>query len=122
MAKVEVTSHANEVRAALRSALETAAKMIGGSAEGHAKEACPVKTGNLRNSITNSFDEMDETGHPADGAVTIYVGTSVEYAPYVELGHRKRNGGFVQAKPFLRPAMENNRDEYEQIVNQVLGR
>lgn len=53
-------------------------KVIGEQAEGHAKHGCPVDTGRLRNSITNVNDGN-----------TLYVGTNVDYAPYVEFGTGK---------------------------------
>ena len=45
--------------------------------EREAKTRVPVKTGNLRNSITHKVEQDTLTG---------YVGTNVEYAPYVEIG------------------------------------
>lgn len=44
------------------------------AAEGYAKDLCPVDTGNLRNSISHAIDK---------GGDTVYIGTNVEYAPYV---------------------------------------
>ena len=49
------------------------------------------------------------------------IGTSVEYAPYVELGHRKPNGGHVAPKPFLRPAAQNHSDEYKAVIERVMS-
>lgn len=43
--------------------------------ENEAKEQCPVDKGQLRNSITHEIDNNDG-----------YVGTNLEYAPYVEFG------------------------------------
>lgn len=58
-----------------------------------AKHLCPVDTGRLRSSITRTVG-ADSRGLYAA------VGTSVEYAPFVELGTR-----FMRARPFLRPAL-----------------
>lgn len=72
-----------------------------------------VQTGRLRASITHGLGE-DALGLYCD------VGTNVEYAPYVELGHPntahvypRRGGGFgyvsdrpTKAYPFLRPALK----------------
>lgn len=80
-----------------------ALEMIGIKAEGYAKALCPVDTGNLRNSITHQVDLS------VDG---VYIGTNVEYGPYVELGTVKMPGG----KPFIRPAIENHMSEYKQIA------
>ena len=43
--------------------------------EGTAKEYCPVDTGQLKNSITSDFQDN-----------VAYIGTNVEYAPYVHQG------------------------------------
>ena len=61
--------------AALSSAMEkaTLGVVLG------AKNRVPVKSGHLRNSITNAVQTED-------GSVTGYVFTSVPYAPYVEIG------------------------------------
>lgn len=46
---------------------------------------------------------------------TVYIGTNVEYAQFVELGtsHQK-------AQPYLKPAAENHKSEYERILKQYL--
>ena len=61
--------------AALSSAMEKACIGV----EGAAKRRAPVKTSNLRNSITHMLQ--------SDGSnITGYVFTNVPYAPYVEIG------------------------------------
>ena len=137
MSDVQITSHRTEVDRAVEKVLHKAARMIGGSAVGHAVDACPVDTGLLKNSITFAIggeapaildyqsDEKDQNGERAtghydgeapeddEGDITVYVGTNVEYAPYQELGTVN-----MDARPFLRPAMEDFKREYEQIVEQ----
>lgn len=56
---------------------------------------------------------------PADkkGIFTLYVGTNVKYAPYVELGTVKNK----VARPFLRFAMERHIDQYKQIFLKYLN-
>ena len=104
-------SHKREYLAAEERARARALEMIGGRAESYAKRLCPVDTGNLRNSITHhQYDENTEI-----------IGTNVEYAPYVELGHYTKGGGKVAAKPYLRPAAENHTSEYRAIIRRVLG-
>lgn len=83
------------VRAQTRVALE----VVGLQAENYAKRLCPVDTGNLRNSITHTSDDD-----------TAYIGTNVEYAPYVEYGTSR-----TKAQPFLKPAANNHADEYRAI-------
>ena len=141
---VEVSSNKIEVQRATEKAMKKAARMVGGTVEGHAKELCPVDTGLLRNSITFAFggeapqiidyvsNDKDKTGKqierqeghyegtaPADDddQITVYVGTNVEYAPYQELGAPNAN---VPEHPFLRPAFENFRNEIEQIIEKCL--
>lgn len=88
-------------------AIDRALEEIGLAAEGYAKRACPVDTGNLRNSITHAV-ESDEDA--------VYVGTNVEYAPYVEMGTRR-----TAAQPFLRPAATEHGSTYRSILKRNLG-
>ena len=92
----------DNIKAALLRGLET----CGLVAEGYAKKLAPVDTGNLRNSITHEVD---------DGEPAAYIGTNVEYAPYVCLGtiHMK-------SQPFLKPAVNDNKDEYRKILENSL--
>ena len=118
---VEVSSNLYLVNKASKEAIVKAAISIGMTVSGYAQDLCPVDTGLLRDSITHAYnDEGDQ--------VTLLVGTNVEYAPYVELGHKQQPGRYVPkigkrlvrswvpGKPFLRPAFENHRDEIEQII------
>lgn len=85
-------------------AVERAMEAIGMQAEGYAKIACPVDTGNLRNSIGHQYADGDE-----------YIGTNVEYAPYVEFGTSRQ-----KAQPFLKPAASEHAEEYKAIFQTVL--
>ena len=91
-----------DIKAALLRAMET----CGLVAEGYAKKLAPVDTGNLRNSITHTVDEEEPAA---------YIGTNVEYAPYVCLGtiHMK-------AQPFLKPAVAANANTYRNIIEDEL--
>ncbi len=88
-------------------ALTKALEEIGLTAENYAKKACPVDTGRLRNSITH-------VARPSEKAV--YIGTNVEYGPYVELGTR-----YMKARPYLRPAASGHASTYRGIVKKNLG-
>ena len=92
----------DNIKAALLRGLET----CGLVAEGYAKKLAPVDTGNLRNSITHTVDEEEPAA---------YIGTDVEYAPYVCLGtiHMK-------AQPFLKPAAADHANEYRKIIENEL--
>lgn len=91
----------------IASAVGVALEKIGLLAEGYAQMKCPVDTGNLRGSITHEVD----TGEKA-----VYIGTNVEYAPYVELGTSK-----MDAQPFLKPAATEHSDQYRQVLKNALG-
>ena len=90
----------DEVLAALERAKKRGLEAIGLTAEGHAKKETPVDTGRLRNSISHATD--DEAA---------YIGTNVEYSPYVELGARGREG-----KHMLQRAATEHTDEYKRLM------
>lgn len=115
-------------------------EIIGLKAEGYAKKLCPVGTpestrkpgyrgGTLRNSIT----------HRVDGKV-LSVGSNVHYAPYVELGTgpyfepppewmvneaergKGVGGSYVKPRPYIRPAVEDHKTEYEELAKNELSK
>ena len=107
--------HSGDILKALGSALEKALEELGFEAEKNAKieitravydtpERGYIRTGNLRNSIS----------HDHDGS-SAYVGTNVEYAPYVELGTSR-----MRPRPYLKPAIETYQNEYKRIVENNL--
>lgn len=103
-----------EVLSAEEKAVLTALTEIGLLVEGDAKMKAPVDTGNLRNSITNQVER---------GERAVYIGTPVEYAPYVEYGHRVgTSNAYVPPNPFLMPAVEDNQNEIKQIIEENLGK
>ena len=103
---VTIQDHSSEVSAEIKAALLRGLETCGLVAEGYAKKLAPVDTGNLRNSITHDVD---------DGEPAAYIGTNVEYAPYVCLGtiHMK-------AQPFLKPAVVEHANEYRKIIEKEL--
>lgn len=107
MSTVSFHSNLVVIEKATAEQLARAAEIIGGMAESHAKELCPVDTGNLRNSITHA---TEDEGH------TVVIGTNVEYAPYVELGTSRQ-----RPQPYLRPAIENYIPQYQMVVQTVLS-
>lgn len=104
---------------AIYNALDT----IGNKAADYAAGLAPVQTGNLKGSMTSEVSQEEKA---------VYVGTAVEYAPFVEFGHHQEVGRyvpaigkrlvreFVPAKPFIKPAIENHLDEYKHILESEL--
>ena len=96
----------DEVLSALEKAKKRGLEAIGLVAEGHAKKITPVDTGRLqlRNSISHATD--DEAA---------YIGTNVEYAPYVELGAQGRKGVHM-----LQRAATEHTDEYKRLMEDAM--
>lgn len=99
MNNVTAEVRGDAIRAALNAARDAAASEIAARAGGYARALAPVDTGALRASIVHAAE---------NGTVT--VGSSLDYAPYVELG----------ARPFLRPALEDHLSEYREVVETAL--
>lgn len=113
MASVSVNININKnITGDVAKACGRALEICGGVAESYAKLRCPVDTGNLRNSIT----------HQMDGDRAVLIGTPVEYAPYVELGHHTPSGSYVSPKPYIVPALEEHVSEYENVIRTELNR
>lgn len=98
--------NADDFKAKLNAAITKSLEEMGLAAEGYAKKKCPVDTGRLRNSITHVV---------ADGEKSVYIGTNVEYGPYVELGTSRQ-----RAQPFLRPAATDHTRTYRKILESNL--
>ncbi len=145
---VNISNNSDRFKEAAEEALKKIAEQVGLKAAGYAQMLAPHDTGLLRNSIgyalsgetpslgsagggrqkrTYKADNPDKDGVIQKGTysghvpsakangLAVYVGSAVEYAPFVECGTRKR-----RAKPFLRPAIENHREEYRRIAESVL--
>lgn len=133
----EIHSHKHEHDAGFEKAVEKALRLVGGQAERFAKETISdmgaVDTGFLRNSITYCLDGsstataeyQDDAGNqtgeyggeaPAngDGTRSVYVGTNVYYAPYVEFGTRK-----MDARPFLSSSIQGHKSDFEELFKEA---
>ncbi len=108
--------------------------------ESSAKDKAPKDTGALRRSIQS---KVEVTGNEIDGIVF----TPLEYAPYIEYGtglyaengngrqtpwvYRDDKGKYHYTKgykgttghgtPYMRPALNENKDEIIQIIKEALG-
>lgn len=106
--QVKITSHVGDVKAELADRIPVILEALGIEAEGNTVDEITtlgaVDTGRLRGSITHAKD--DESA---------YVGTNVEYAPYVELGTYK-----MPARPFLKNGILNYVDDYKRIIEEGL--
>lgn len=104
-------NNAEQIANAIKQGVAAALEEVGLAAEGFAKkkltENHSVDTGRLRNSVTHAIN-MDEEA--------VYIGTNVEYAPYVELGTSRS-----KEKPYLRPAAQDHVTEYRKIFEEHLG-
>lgn len=136
---VQFTDNSAQFLRELETAKTKILETIGQKAEGYAKKLCPVGTsestgiqgyrgGTLRNSITHRVQKD-----------VLSVGSNVKYAPYVELGTgphfepppeweqftSERGSGvgkaYVKPRPYIRPAIEDHRSEYESIAKRELG-
>lgn len=125
--ELNLTDNSDEISAALEGAVLRALERIGSQAEGYAKDLCPVDTGRLRNSITHAVSPLENA---------VYVGTNVSYSITVETGAKpfdtkdpsesvemEGEPDHVPGKnpqPFLKPALANHRQTYQNILEDEL--
>ena len=143
---VEIHDNSKEVSDNIKEALLRGLETCGLVAEGYAKKLAPVGTpestgipgyigGLLRGSITHALSGkqpaistyQDNAGtrrgsysgtapeESGSNKSAVYIGTNVEYAPYVCLGTIHMN-----AQPFLKPAVNDHKDEYRKILENSL--
>ena len=104
MADIKFTSNVNDILSALEKGKRNALTAIGATAETYAKQETPVDTGRLRNSIS----------HTVDGEAA-YIGSNVEYAPYVELGTSR-----AKAHHMLQKAATEHSAEYKRLAEDAV--
>lgn len=123
---INVIDNSKQVNDEMLKKIQNALWAIGATAEGHAKDNCPVDTGRLRNSITHATIDQHNSGtspaesedyaaHGSPDEFTVVIGTNVEYAPYIEAGSSK-----TSAHHMLRDACQNHTDEYKAIAEAAL--
>lgn len=130
---MKFNDYSDEVLEAFDAACLRALERCGLQAEGYAKDLCPVDTGTLRNSISHKV---------VDSEPAAYIGTNMEYAPYVEFGtgqyssigggttkthwvYMGDDGKFHIGKPmkpqaFLKPAVADHAKTYKNIIKDEL--
>lgn len=146
---VEVQDNSEQVLKALRNATIRGLEACGAKAESYAKEELSkpkmhadgtcrdaVDTGKLRNNIAHKTVVISATKQDE------YIGTNIEYAPFVEFGTGKYTTGKSNAKkipwtykdekgvwhttsgqmphPFLKPAATEHTSEYRGILENSL--
>ena len=104
MEDIKFTSNVNDILRQLEKGKRNALTAIGATAETYAKKATPVDTGRLRNSIS----------HTVDGEAA-YIGSNVEYAPYVELGTSR-----AKAHHMLQKAATEHSAEYKRLAEDAV--
>lgn len=103
--EIKLTDNSPLVQSAFDAAVHRGLVAIGMTAEAHAKELTPWVTGRLRNSISHAVKD--------DAA---YIGTNVEYAPYVELGSRHN----PHPAHMLKKAASEHTAEYRDLMQKSL--
>lgn len=154
--------NSDKVKDRFAKALIVALTKCGLLAERYAKQNITdvraIDTGLLRNSITYALDgeEAAKRSYKAskggkvgnysgkapkepDGSGAVFIGTNVEYGPYVELGTGIHTAGGRQdpwvykddrgvwhrtngmkARPFLKPAIADHTEEYNKIIREAM--
>ena len=102
--KVDYKDNSQRILTAMEKGIKNGLEAIGLTAETYAKKATPVDTGRLRNSISHSVD-----GEAA------YIGSNVEYAPYVELGTSR-----AKAHHMLQKAATEHSAEYKRLAEDAV--
>ena len=98
--KADYKDNSQQILSAMEKGIKNGLEAIGLTAETYAKKATPVDTGRLRNSIS----------HTVDGEAA-YIGSNVEYAPYVELGTSR-----AKAHHMLQKAATEHSAEYKRLA------
>lgn len=132
---VNIIDNSKEVLKAAKEQILAGLTACGMAAEGYAKanitQQQAVDTGQLRNSITFQVQDSENA---------VYIGSNVEYAPYVELGtgvyydgggrqtpwtYQDGNGDWhishgMRARPYLKPAITDHANEYSTLLKDAL--
>ena len=101
---MDYKDYSKEVLSAMEKGIKNGLEAIGLTAETYAKQETPVCTGRLRNSISHTVDSE-----------AAYIGSNVEYAPYVELGTSR-----AKAHHMLQKAATEHSAEYKRLAEDAV--
>lgn len=114
-----LNDNTDKILAALPEQIEQALTAIGVAAESNAvaevdkavydtpeSKSGYIRTGRLRNSLTHEVHTEEKS---------VWIGTAVEYAKFVEFGTRK-----MKPRPYLKPAIVEHADEYKALAEEAL--
>lgn len=129
---IQITDNSGEILKALEEKKKAALEGVGIQAEGFAKRLTPVDLGTLRNSMTHAVRGDD-----------VYIGSNLQYAPFVELGtgiyatdgkgrkspwgYYDRNGKYhvtrgMKPHHMLKKAASEHTEEYKRIIEAIMKR
>ena len=130
---VSFTDNSKKVLSEFNNAVERGLEAIGQTAEGYAKDDCPVDTGRLRNSITYKTTDAQGTPNASGGEHArpsdysphsnaeknaVYIGTNVEYAQAVEYSDKPEHE--TGKAHFLRDSATQHSEHYRKIMEASL--
>lgn len=100
-----------EAKKLMQQKREETIKQIGMFIEAESKLRAPVKTGHLRRSITHETESDEEVSKA-------WIGSNVEYGAVQEFGSVTKN---IPAQPHIRPAIEENIGEIQDIIKKGMS-
>lgn len=141
MPKFEFIDNSPEFIEEMNRRAKKALEAVGIQAVGHCKVELSntpkrIDTGLLRNSITHALGggapaissyrgDKERNGAiptgsysgvaPAENVPVVYIGTNVEYAPYVEMGTDR-----MAPNHFIKNGVANYADEYKRMINKYM--
>lgn len=97
-----------------KAGIKRLAYQIAEEVKGRVKERTPVDTSRLRDGWHYKIRQIEGYG------IEITIINNVEYAPYVEYGHRQGKNGYVKGAKMLTLTLEELDDKLEQKLEKML--
>lgn len=105
-----LASNMDAIPVAIVPLVSTVVRKVGFDVQSHAQRRAPVDTGNLKSSISMTFEQSATSMH-AD------IGPTAHYGKYVELGTSR-----MAPQPYMRPALESNLRSFDSAIDAVISR